>query len=375
MYKVANQIIDAYDDVHKVHLEKIAADYPNCKILSAEKRASLPADAYGVTLLTKEGAQHKFPLCDQDQTWLSQEMLSETSHRMPEGMAKVAAHFIKRACEVFGVPVKPETEALRNLSLKTASAKDVDLALKTGIISESKAGEPIGIVTKQASVKDALSPYADLDSFCSNYTSAQYAMPSQSHVKLAAAYFEEKNKKMPLELRHKYAAHVQIRAGELGMQPIKGEISKYASDRYSAMLGAHITNRSRILEGTPFVAELQKIASMKEQLTPYQFAQALNEFDKKAGLSKYHDVSLENPFRATFAAEVSTPWSWKSTKFASRELTAEELSKLVNTQSPKIAEYLGKEVADGLKSHTHDVFNSLPNDAKEIMGQIHEGLL
>jgi hypothetical protein len=193
-------------------------------------------------------------------------------------------------------------------------------------------------------------------------------------VKAASEYFEEKHTKMPLELRHKYAAAIQIRAEELGMPEQKGTIAKYASNAYNAKLAGHMASRRRLVDGSAHEADLNKLAALKESHTPYQFAQLLNAFDKKAGLNGYYGGYLTDPFQSTFAATPENKYHWMS-KISSRQLSDSDIEKVISTKFDKIAAYFGKGIADEMKKDPVAVFNSLPNDAKEILGNLSDGVL
>lgn len=365
MYKIANQIIDIDDDIYKEHLAKIASKRPDAEVLSADARLKLSDDDFALCVLTKTASKlTKFPINSADSAWLSNEYFSETYHRLPKTAAATAAGFIKAACERF--KVTPSAEVL---ALAKTAASNVYLESDKEVLAER-------IQEKTANEQNPLLAFAEIEKIASNYTHAQYVFATPTHIKMAAKYFDEKHDKMPLELRHKYAAAVQIRAAELGMEPIKGSISKYASDSYSAQLDGHLASRRKLLDGSKFAGEFAKLASAKKDFTPYQFAQALHGFDKKAGLERYYNSYLTDPFQSTFAAAPAPfqGYKWMDKK-GSRELTEEEIAKVCKTQNPKIAEYIGKHAAAELGKYPAQVFDSLPNDVKHIIANIHDGLL
>jgi hypothetical protein len=223
-------------------------------------------------------------------------------------------------------------------------------------------------------VKPDLSKIAQVEDIGRDYTTAQYAMPSVTHVKLAARYLEENEKKIPLNFLHKYAATVQRRAHELGMQPLKGAISKYASDHYSPMVDAHIKSRASLLEAKPELkSTVEKLGAAKKRLSPSEFAQMLHGFDKQAGLEKYYGAHLQNPYEATFAREVD-PYAGFHYKSASqRSMDGDELAKLVHVKYAKIKEYFGDYMASEMRKDPTAIFESLPRDAKEIIVGIADG--
>lgn len=363
MQKLANQVIDAYDDLFGEHLRKFGHENPGANLLTPEEKSRLSDDDYALCCLTKEGSKlNKFPLCDKDNVWVSNKMFPMTCHKLAESAAAKAAHFIKKACKAYEIEPEPLVEKLAAES-------------STNIWVENPKGEET--VKTASGTRVAMDDFAEVDRIVGNYTHAQQVFSSPMHVKVAAKYFEEKHEKMLLETRHKYAAAVQIRAKELGMPPQTGAVAKYASDHYNAKLDGHLASRRRLLDGQDdLVGELSKLASAKKSYTPYQFAQLLNGFDKKAGLNRYYGGYLENPFNSTFAAapDPYEGYRWQN-KTGSRKLTLEEIQKVVKDQNPKIAEYFGKSVAEEMKKDPVVIFESLPDDSKEIIANIADGLL
>lgn len=376
MYKLANQVIDAYDDLYWDHLKKVAEARPQTNILTPDEKSKLGDDDYALSYITKEATKlNKFPIHDLDNAWLSNEYFPLTQHKLAADSAKVAATFIKKACERFGIEPKEEVTKLagtyeNNLYFEPMNNK-----------SERNAIAGMGdaaayLQEKTASANNDTADFADINRICDNYTHAQYVFANADLVKTACAYFEEKHTKMPLELRHKYAAAIQMRAEELGMGAQKGTIAKYASDAYSGDLDGHLSSRRRLLDGNPLTGELNKLASARKSFTPSQFAQLLHAFDKKACINQYYGGYLKDPYQATFAQapDQDSHVRW-SNKTASRKLTDAEIQKVVGTHNVKIAEYFGKHMADEMKKDPISIFDSLPNDAKEIIANIHEGTL
>jgi len=360
MLKFANQIIDAYDDVTKETLTKIAHNRPDCYMLTAEERASLKDHDFALSVVTKTaGRLNKFPINSADSTWLSTQYFDLNSHKLPQEACKVAAAHLKKACEKFNIP-STSTIDKHAAMLKEASSNlhfEKDNSVKGTVV---------------VSTPD-LSKLANVEEIGDNYTSAQYAMSSPSHVKMACVYLEKNAEKIPLDLRHKYAAAIQRRSNELGMGVQKGYVAKYATDHYSPMVNAHIKARASLLEGRPELkSTVEKIGHAKGQYTPSQFAQLLHGFDKEAGLNRYYGAHLTDPFIATFALEPDSAAGY-SVKVASQTLTGDALKGLVTAKYGKIKEYFGDHVADELRKNPTEIFESLPADAKEIIVGLSEG--
>lgn len=358
MINLANQVLDIYDDVFKTGIAKLAAQYPKCDMMSLEKKAGLKDHEFGLVVITKHASKLcKYPICDTDSTLLSNAYFDMNFHKLPAEAAEIAASQIKVACERFKVTPASSVAALA----KTAGSNVY--------VEQDGAMKPVNVV-----LQPDLTKIAQVDAIGENYTTAQYAMPSDKHVKIAAEYFAQMAPKMPLETRHKYAAAVQRRAHELGMPALKGEIGKYASDHYSPMVDAHIRSRASLLEMKPELkATLEKIGGAKKQYTPSQFAQLLHAFDKQAGLSRYYGSHLQDPYMATFAGEPDQYAGFRFKSAGVADITADDLQRVVTAKYAQIKDYFGHSIADELKKEPVAIFESLPRDAKEIIAGLVEG--
>jgi len=374
MFKMANQVIDAYDDIHWNHLEKIAEKRPQTNLMMPEEHSKLHDDNFALSFITKEATKlNKFPVNDYDNTWLSNEYFPLTHDKLEKAAAVIAATHIRNACEHFSIEPSDTVKALA--CEKVASNVYIEPHAKNerDILFGLYPGKDYYMTEKNAAPREDMGCFAEVDRICDNYTHAQYVFRSPHHIKVGCAWFDEKHDKMPVELRHKYAAAVQMRAQELGLPPCKGSIAKYAGDAYSGDLEGHMASRRRLLDGGQFTSEFGKIAAAQKSVTPYQFAQLLHAFDKKAGLNKFYGSYLKDPYQSTFASSDST-YTWMSKK-SSRSLTSDEIEKVVNTKNEKIAEYFGRGMATEFRRDPVSIFESLPNDTKEIIANIHDGLL
>lgn len=357
MFKLANQVLDAHDDIERVHLKKLAKINPQVNMITEEERNALPDREFGICFITKKASRlNKFPIESKDSTWLSNQYFNETHYNMPKEAAEIAAGFIKKACEKFGIT---PTAAVASMA-KTASS---NVYYEKDIAASAKVNRTNDV---------DLSKFAEVSKIGDSYTHAQYVFASPTHVKLGNAYFDQYSDKMPVIDRHKYAAALQRRAGELGMT-LTGKISKYASNAYGAHVNAHLSSRRALLNDQTFVTALDKMAAMKDTMAPMDFANLLHGFDKRAGLNKYYDGYLVNPFAATFAGQHNPKALYKSASYGS--ITADGISKLATEKYAKIKEYFGVSIADSLKKEGAPAFDALPNDAKEIIAGIADGSL
>lgn len=359
MFKIANQIIDAHDDVTHLHMKKVARKNPGLYMMTPDERNQLMDHEFALSIVTKTASKmNKFPVNNHDNTLLSNEYFEETYQRLPKIAAEVAAYHIKSACEKHSIDPSPSVVGLA----KEASS---NLYYEQDMTAKSK-------TTKIAHL--ALDELAEVQKIGDNYTFAQYAFKTPSHIKMASEYFDKFASTFPVEYRHKYAAAIQRRANELGMPAQKGDVTKYASDYYSGLVDAHLISRDSLVETSDpqFSGALKKLSAMKKDLTPTDFAKLLHGFDKKAGLEKYYGGYLIDPYQATFAGEPDQYAGWRC-KTASSEMTSDKLKMVSAKHYDKIKDYFGKNVADELKKNGAPIFDSLPNDAKEVIVNIADG--
>jgi len=356
MLKIANQVIDVYDDVFAKDIQKLAAINENITVMSSVKKQNLDDTEFALSIITKEaGVLNKFPCADHDSTWVSNQYFDMNHRKLPAEAQEIAAYHIKMACLKHGVSPTPSVEGL---------AKEA---------SSNVYVEKDATFVKTATVKKVdLSIFSDIEKIANNYTAAQYAMRDRAGVELASKYFEQYGSKMPLDLRVKYAGAIQRRAQELGMQKVAGAVGRYASDSYSAQLDAHLINRKSYLDDQPIMKMmLDKLASVKETMPAQEFAAHLHSFDKRAGLTRHYDAGLKNPYESVIGVE--NPSSKVLYKTASKSLTEDELSGVVNAKYSKIQEYFGETLAKELQKNPQAIFDSLPKDHKEVIVSIFHG--
>lgn len=360
MYKLANQVLDFYDDIDKSTLKKVAKLAPkDLSIASDEHVASLKDRDFALTVLTKHASKlNKFPIDSRDSALLSNLYFGETYFRLPKTAAAVAAHHIKKACAKFKIEPTSPVEKLAAPSCSSNVYAEEDI--------------PTQSVTRVNHL-GGLDEMAEAEKIATNYTFAQYAFKTPSHVKVACEYFDKFASQMPVDIRHGYAAAIQKRAAELGMPPQKGTVCKYASDEYSGQVMAHIISRKSLLGAqVPMYSQaLDKLAAAKNSMTPSEFASTLHALDKKAGAAQYYGGYLTDPYQVTFKSSNAPA----VVKTANMQLPEEQLKALVKAKSDKIKDYFGATIAEELLKNPVEIFESLPNDAKEIIIGFADGTL
>lgn len=355
MFKLANQILDAYDDVTREGLRKLAKLNPQVYVMTSDEHSKLADEDFALSVITKKASKlNRFPIDGEDNTWLSNQYFEMNHEKLPKLAAQTAAWHIKQACDRFGIPVSPAVEGI---------AKEAS--------SNVYVEEDMKSIQRQPVQEVDLSKFAEVEKIGENYTFAQYVMGKPAHVKVAAQYFEEFSEKMPIATRAKYAAAVHRRSQELGMGKLAGKVAKYAGSGYGGAVDAHLRSRASLLEiGQPkMAAAIPKLAAAKDTMEANEFAKLLHEFDKRAGLDQYYGGYLVDPYQATFSQSVYAGWRHKTAS----GLTHDEISKVASAKYEKIKEYFGSSVADELRKHGAAIFESLPMDAQETIVGIANG--
>lgn len=355
MYKIANQVLDAYDDTKRDILKKVAQKYGNLSMLTPEECDALPDHEFALSVITKKAQKlNKFPIDSRDSTAISNEYFANSWFKLPKEAASIAAFHIKSACERFGIePTQPAVDMAKTASSNAYFERDVNPEYRT----ESS---------------NPFQKFAEVEKIANNDTHAKFVFGTTEDLKTGSEYFDKFAEKMPLEIRSKYASALQRRAGELGTS-LKGKIEKYAGNAYGAHVDAHLSLRKTLLKEATLVTALDKLAKMKDELSPMDFAQVLHGFDKHAGLTKYYDGFITDPFKSTFSSLYNEKCLHKTA--SGKKLTPEAITQLATAKYDKIKHYFGKTVADELKKSGADVFEALPADAKEVIAGIADGTL
>ena len=364
--RLPNQILDAYDAIDagmNEDLVKLAGILPDLHIKSAEERDALKPDDFALSVITKEASvMNKFPIATEEDTFLSGRFFDKNAHKLPREAAEITAYHIKKACEKFELP----SNIFKHVDTMAKEASDNVYYEVEGAIKPT-------IMRKVAN----LSEMAEAGLIATNTTFAQGAFSTPKHVDMGCKYFSKYASKMPLEVRQGYAEALQNRAGELGMDELKGEVAKYASDHYSSMVGAHIRSRASLLDGkAPILSSaLTKLAAARTQYPPCEFAKALHTFDKHAGLTRYYGGHLTDPYLATFATAPDKNAGYRTKTASGSSLNADQLGKFATAKYAKIKDYFGASLADEFKKEPISIFESLPMDTKEILVGIADGTL
>lgn len=361
---LANQILDIYDDVAGAQLQEILKNSPpgvdskNEDFLSRTDLEKTAGDGFALRIMTKEGhALKKYPITSKVDTWLSGAYFEKNAHKLPANAQKIAASMLKTAYAKHGIKASDKIEKLASPTILVNLYREEYDFCKTASADSQLESAPEGAAFALP---------------------GRYPLYSPEFVKKAAAYFVDYFGQFDSDDRHVFAQNVLKQASGLGVDLTEQEtktLKKVAGDSYGDILGTQIKLRKEYVSNKPEAVEtLDKIASAKEKLGPEKFASALSQFDKVAGLKKHYGKLLAEPYQAVYESrfEKEAGYTWED-ESAGVSVTGKELVKAASDKYDKIKSYFGETLANSLKKHASEIFDSLPKDAKVIIARIAKG--
>jgi hypothetical protein len=331
---IANQVLDFYDDIERDTWSRIKPTttpelVKKATVSEQSELLRAGAEAYALSTKLEDGTDlHKYPVLTPADTWISAAYFAETSHKLPEGLRKVAAANIQKALEKHRLPL-----------LKKEAKQNSDyFALKS-----------------------------------------KYPIDTASQVKLASSYFEEWHRSFKLSDRREYATKVASRAKDLGVETLSPAIRKYAGQEYGTEIPTQLRLRRDLVSGTESMCDsLNKVAEAQKRVSPDKFAELLGAWDREAGVDRYHGKYLADPYEATYSEnplrKIAGGYSWED-ESTGLKVSEADLKKVAEEKSEKIRGFLGESVAKELQKHGSQIFDSLPTDAKIVVAKIARGLI
>lgn len=373
---LASQVLDYYDDVGRQYISKLASteniQHLPMHELSPVEHSDLDDSQFGLIVLTKNAnVLRRFPVNDAGNAWLSSQYFQTTHRKLAHPARFIAAKFIKEACDAYGVQASPAVNTYAQKSgddvVNNLFQEGSESAWMLRKMAENE------LLTKQASAveMDAILNMPD-NHFALVYntgdgeTIRKYAMPDAEHVKKAASYFDKYAMHLEPSHRHRFASSVQKRAAELGVDISDSErIEKWASVGWNRHVDYHLEQRKSLLPRNPDAqSALDKLAERFSDTDPMVAAEALSTFDQAAGLDKYYDRGLADPYTSTMG-KVAMAWSEEVDGVL---VTEDHLRKVA--ADPKLGRYLGQAFASQFQKNAAEIFESLPTPQKVLIKQI-----
>lgn len=358
------QILDLYDDVTGSLLKWAAQASPSfmktAQIARRDEVAKLPTDAFALHALTKEGSRlKKYPIHSAADTWLSCAYFEKNAHKLPAQAARIAATHLKVACDKFHIDAN---STVIKMASQEAPASNLYIEEMDGLRKMASHA----VIEERSSEGHYALP-------------GRYPLFHEGHVKKATSYFGEHFKSFDPADRFTFAKNVLSRASELELSTDSSEfepLKKIAGESFGDRVETQLSLRRKLFDGhVDSLVDLEKIAEAKTKLEPEQFAGLLHAWDKENGVDRTYGSKIVDPYQATFETmNKEAGYVWEDEK-SGMTLTGTELEKAASAKYDKIKGYFGETLANSLKKHGSQIFESLPIDAKAVIAKIAKGTL
>jgi hypothetical protein len=360
MFQVAGKVFDYYDDILREGLTKLASAkdvtaFQDTVLLDPDDLEKLSDNKFAIVFLTKHANRvRKYPVIDSGNTWLSAQYFDMNCQRMPPAAQQIAAYHIKTAAQKYNVAI---SDNIQKLGSGSKSSNYFDESLN----QEFVVGKEHDLPTKDFALNTG-----DIH---------KYAMPTVDHVTLAAAHFNKYAEKYEPRTRRDLAKNIVKRAADLKCDVSNFDaISKYGYANYNPRLRDYLEFRKEHLAEDQKGREvLDKMAAYIKSISPDEFATHLEEFDKRAGLTKFYDNGIPDAYESTF--KVASDGSDDIIHEVDDDNigTGKEIKAVA--QNPVLLKYLGKSFTEEFQKDPINIFESLPKTEKVIIIQIAKGQL
>lgn len=308
----------------------------------------LPDSAFALNLITKTGSViRKYPILTPDDTALSVWYFTKVAQeRLPEKVRRIAATFLKAACEAHGVSPTGMIHRWADPAIKDNSV----------VLGETDTGIPT------PHVKLANDDYA----LITDSGEKKYPINTPILVKTAARYFRENWKQITPAWRHQMADNITKKAGALSVEiPVEDAqvLEKYASGRYSNVLHVAINERKNALQHDDMAVQiLDALFEKRARMEPAKFAQSLETFDQMYGLSDYWDSTIIDPYQSTFGGiKVEKP-----IYVAGRAVYRDKIAALA-TDEKVLKHHFNSDFVEQFRKAPIEVFQKLATPDQELM--------
>jgi hypothetical protein len=354
-------VFDFYDDRGVILQNEI----PDADTLPEfVKTASMmgPEDSpqlYALVMLDDGKILKKYATADRGNTWLSTLYFFHTKDNLPLEAQKVAAANLVEACEAFDIDAP---DFLFDVADGPADSPFVDVTGKS---------PPVQIKTASAEDREDVA-YAIERADGSKH----YPLKDAGAVKAAAEYFDRNPQQFVPRERREFAVKV-AQAAAPGHLPMPESVRLYASDSYNPALEGHLTTRYHHLvdaeSSLGAKGALVKLAKMRQELHPAEFASRLEEFDKTHGLDSLWDRWVADPWYSTLGltkvakGAVPSPKTWTIGEVT---VTQHEVEVLAERSISEVSDMFGHEFAAKFAIDPVPIFESLPLPARKRLARL-----
>lgn len=194
----------------------------------------------------------------------------------------------------------------------------------------------------------------------------RYPLDDYAQVKCASEYFDQYVEQFTPEHRREYCKNLVKRADELGIK-VSSAARKYGADGYAndAQVSSALSLRQNVIKEAQFQKGLDYLAQHRSEMSPDDFAVALGEFDKVAGVSEYYGSAVPDPYWSTFGEKTAAD---DGAILAGGEyIQNEALRRFARIHSCKLKDTFGDDFAEEFRKDPVAITKSLPIDQKKMI--------
>lgn len=429
--QLSGLVLDMYDDpgtITEVYPlpDAVPEVVKTASVLTSTELNNLPDGVFALVLHDSGERFRKYACIDAGHTVTNVEYFLKHAHKLPDVAQKVAAANLVKACGWYDLePPEPLQKialglmqaanlAIMGPSLVKGTAnqvqgnmaavralegggnvvtpRDSDALLKGAEASGSHLmpQQPPGnlrapsprVATVTSAVKSAsadLEPHVDVTGLDVVHVTEKKAslfavggqhwpLDSYAQVKQASAYFDERMREFPPELRREYCSNMVKRASELGIA-VSDTARKYGSPTYAppAEIKAAFDLRRGYLKG----AELDMLDSLLEQqasIAPEVFCEVLSGIDKMAQIDWLYGRQLPDPYYSTYGfAKHAEKDVWID---GNDYITKQQIEEFGATAHTTVTASYGQDFATEFAKDPWGVFSSLPTEQKRRFGRM-----
>ena len=308
-YSVAGKIFDIYDDALLSVLAECPEFIKTASVESPDVVNKYPDSAFAMVMaLTNGNTLRKYPIFTKDAALVSAYYYEHTVDDLPEPGAVDVGVRIGNALVKFGAIKELESFPLIKTALNHTSGMAADpVFFKQAEVKQTVHDTLEKIAAKaEERVLESLpdSAFAIVGKTGTGEVVRKYPISTPEQIKTAAAEFEIHHTDMPVKWRPVAAKRIYDAAKNRGLDlETSSALFKYANwDNYSIYLEQGIADRVAMKKDSrrDYVNLLEKKASLR----PVEFAEELYELDREHNMVPYYDRFIEDPFAATFSAQV-----------------------------------------------------------------------
>jgi len=202
----------------------------------------------------------------------------------------------------------------------------------------------------------------------------KFPVRNYGEVEKAAGWFLQHHQGLPPEMRREYCTKLAARAHGWGIT-LPDVIEKYGSLEVDPRRRVYFDLRKQACADS-FHTQLDNLCKMAAGVDPEVLVIALSELDKEAGLDRFYDRGIPDPYLSLFGITkmagdyVNDQWSW--TNDLGDTLTEDALTNLLQVESyrQKLEDRFDSAFVKALSADPISVFESLPTPIKTIIARI-----